>query len=736
MEEIAVKISSVVYANYSNGYTVLRASDDTNKQITVRCTTLNDKIECGNSVKFNGKYENHPTYGIQFSAISYEILPEQSRRGIISYLSSNVKSVGPITASKMYDVFGDDLINILNKDIGRLNELKFLNKIQIEAIIKEWKVASESRTLSVFLADLGLTASQVKSVITKFGIESKSLIEDNPYKLYECSSIGFITADQAARKLGIGSDDIKRVRAMILFVVNELSQGEGHVCVTSDQVIKHFRKIFKRNGVEPFSYGDYIQDSIFYSELMNLRNIGDVVIHNDYIYLPWNWMHEFESAKQVALMVGDGLNVDIGPIVKDFELKNKIEFSDEQKTALLMLNSSKFCVVSGYPGTGKTTLISAFVSIFEHLNMDYTLLSPTGIAAKRLSQVTNKQAYTIHRALGCTREGIWEFNSSNKYTTDAVVVDESSMVDMSTFYHLITALRPGTIVVLIGDVAQLPSVGAGYVLHEFMQSNNVPHTSLTKIYRQDACSDIIKVAHSILKNEPVDVAFNKSSEFLFIPLEEKDVILEISKLTSLLKSKKCNFQVMAPMYDGELGVNNLNKRLRETLNQDGISRDSSKIKQGEVDIYEGDRVIVIKNDYDKMIFNGDVGKVQRINIKQDVVEVKIFDWFDNESGVPRYIDKIFTFKVEEARSILKVAYATSIHRTQGKEMDYVVLPMTMKYSIMLYKNLIYTAITRAKKKVFMFGDPAAFQFAIGNDRETTRNSNLSNLIGESVNVGN
>jgi exodeoxyribonuclease V alpha subunit len=282
---------------------------------------------------------------------------------------------------------------------------------------------------------------------------------------------------------------------------------------------------------------------------------------------------------------------------------------------------------------------------------------------------------------------------------------------------------------LVGDVAQLPSVGAGYVLHELMHCKHVPHVSLTKIYRQDGHSDIVEVAHAILNEKTVDTNFRKDSEFLFIQTKADEVIQEISKLTSLMKEKSnLTFQVIAPVYDGELGVNNLNKNLREILNPNFSRKNCSKIKHGDTDMYEGDRIMVIKNNYDKMIFNGDTGKIQRISIKNDEVEVKIFNWFDSESKIPRYVDKTFIFKIEEARSILKVAYACTTHRYQGNEIDYVIMPMTMKYGIMLYKNLIYTAITRAKKKVFIFGDPQAFQFAIKNDRETIRNSNLSKLI--------
>jgi exodeoxyribonuclease V alpha subunit len=241
------------------------------------------------------------------------------------------------------------------------------------------------------------------------------------------------------------------------------------------------------------------------------------------------------------------------------------------------------------------------------------------------------------------------------------------------------------------------------------------------------------VAHSVLKGERVDTTFNPKSEFLFIRWPLEQVIAEMCKMATALKARDANFQVIAPMYDGELGVNNLNRKLREVLNTEFMADKAAKLKHGDVDLYEGDRVMVIKNDYDRAIFNGDVGKITRISTKSDEVEVKIFDWFDQESSVPRYIDKVFTFKIEEARHVIKVAYACTTHKVQGQEFDFVLMPMTMQYGIMLYRNLIYTAITRAKKKVFIFGDPNAFSYAISNDRETVRNSHLNALVHASVN---
>jgi exodeoxyribonuclease V alpha subunit len=376
--------------------------------------------------------------------------------------------------------------------------------------------------------------------------------------------------------------------------------------------------------------------------------------------------------------------------------------------------------------------MSLFVHLFKKNNINYTLMSPTGIAAKRLSQLTREPAYTIHRALGCSREGVWEFDKYNKYDVDAVILDEMSMVDNSVFYHLVSALPEDAILILVGDSAQLPSVGAGAVLKSLLESVDVPHISLTKIYRQEGESGIVRAAHQILGGGPVSVNFDPKNEFFFLKYKDADVIPELKRMALALKEKEANFQVICPVYDGDLGVNNLNRELRQILNP-GFSDDmATKLKHGDADMYEGDRVMAIKNDYDRMVFNGDVGKVLKIQLKKGLVDVKIFNWFDQEATPPKYIDKIFTYSIDEARTMLRISYACTVHRSQGQEYDYILLPMTRAYGSMLYRNLIYTAITRARKKVFLFGDPRALEISVINERESSRNTNLSSMVSESL----
>jgi len=730
VEEVVGKVNGILFSNKGTGYHVLKvASEPGGEKVTVRGSFPGFPITPGVKARFSGRWEEHATYGRQLAAQTCELLVEKGRNGVITYLVNNVSSIGPVTAGKLYAHFGDDLIDVLEKSPERLSECDFLAQKQMEAIVEEWKKSSEQRSVSIFLTDLGLTSSQVRSVYTVFGADATKKARENPYCLYECPGVGFPTADAAARKLGVGRDDPRRVSAMIQYCITDLSHAEGHMYVTSDQVLKHSKRLF-RNGLDHFSHGDFISEAHYYPALSELKKAGLIVSDGTKLYLRKNWEYEFSAAEFAAQSLSNGPR-DLGDLAANlaaFERGKGIELSPEQRDAFMLLARSRLVAVTGYPGTGKTTLISAFVHLFESLNLDYFLLSPTGIAAKRLSQVTGKPASTIHRAFGYKHDGGWDFCESNKFHADAVIVDEMSMVDGETFYHLISALPSTTILVFVGDFEQLPSVGAGFVLKSLMGCPDVPHVALTKIYRQHDQSDIISVAHKVLSGDPIDLSPKEGSQFVFLRYPAADVVDEICSLTSLMKEKGANFQVIAPKYDGELGVNTLNKRLREVLNPESSSGRASKIKHGSCDLYEGDRVMIIKNDYDRNIYNGDVGKVQRISLKDDEVDVRIFNWFDQESSVPRYVDKVFTFKVEECKSSMNVAYACTTHKVQGQEFDYVVMPMTMQYGIMLYRNLVYTAITRAKKKVFLFGDPSAFLYSVSNERETSRNSDLGPLI--------
>lgn len=728
LEQITTKISNIVFSNTQSGFYIFKATDDRGSSFSVKGQFPALTFSQGMKVNFTGEWTTHPKYGKQFNASKCELVKENGKAGVVSYLIAHVPSIGPITANKLYDHFGDELINVFEQNPEKIQECEFLTKPQIESIIHEWSKSSAQRSSVIFLSELGLTQNQVRSVFTEFGVFVRDMINKNPYILTDCAGVGFVIADLVARKLGLGPDDPRRIRSLVTQSLHDLSFDDGHVYALSHQIKDNIKKMFRKNNLVPFSHGEMISESLYLDALMVLEKAGEITIRDHKIYSEGNWMNESDSSISLARILGAKSRKlsKFDECLKDFEKKKKITLSDDQKNGFYSLKDSKVCVISGYPGTGKTTLMSLFVHLFEKNNLDYALLAPTGIAAKRLNQLTGKSAYTIHRALGCARDGNWEHNSTNKYRVDAVICDESSMININTFYHLVTALPDDVIVIFVGDNAQLPSVGAGSVLKNLLDCPDIPNIQLTKIYRQESQNEIISVAHKILNNEFVDTKFNKDSEFLFLNMDSESSLEEICKLSSALKLKEANFQVISPMYGGELGVDNLNKKLRPFLNPSFANEKASKIRHGEADLYEGDRILITKNDYERMIFNGDTGKITRISIKNNLIETKIFNWFDSETN--KYVDKTFNFSMEESKIMIRVAYACTVHRSQSQEFDYVIIPMSMNFNPMLYKNLIYTAITRAKKKCFIFGDSNAFRYAIQNERENIRNSDLYSLI--------
>ncbi len=731
-DEIVGKITGVVFSNKTTGYYVLKvAIDGGGGQSAVAGVFPGTNFAIGLKASFLGSYVVHPTYGKQFSAQSCRLIPEKNRNGIISYLTSTVPSIGPVTAARLFDTLGDNLIELFEKDIETIRTLPFLTKSQCDTIISDWRSSNDQRNTSLYLSNLGLSSSQIKSAYTVFGTDVKSKIELNPYILTSVPGIGFSAADSVAVRFGINIDDSRRIDAIILAVISDIMLSEGHVYVRSNQIFDYVaRRFFKKFTVEPFSHGEFLSESHFYASLSRLANTSLVTVDDNRIYLSEYYKKEQESSSIIAKM----LTLDphkfssLDNFISTYSKNKNITFSDDQISALNLLNRSRVAVVSGFPGTGKTTLVSAFVQLFESHNLNVTLLSPTGIAAKRLAQVTGRSASTIHRALGCKKDGTWEFNASNKYHSDAIIVDEMSMVDLNIFHHLVSSINTNTILVLVGDSAQLPSVGSGLVLKSLLENDLVPKINLSKIFRQGRTSDIITIAHQILNDQKIDVSFNKDSEVIFIPYSTDEVMNEVMQLCSKLKTVNKNFQVIAPMYDGALGVNNLNSELRNILNPGTLTQKNATIKIGDSILVEGDRVMVVKNDYDRFIYNGDVGKILKIDLKNDSVDVKIFDWIDSTSSAVKYEEKVFTFKVEEARQMLRVAYACTTHKVQGQEFDYVIMPMTSQYGHMLYKNLIYTAITRASKKVFVLGDSNAFLHAVRNDREILRQTHMNPLI--------
>jgi len=698
----------------------------TNKGSTTVKGNYIGNVSVGQTLKFTGSWNEHKKYGKFFEFEYCEPYLEKTKDSIIKYISYNIDGIGITTARRLYDHFGDNVIEILAKDQDKLKEAKFLNKSQVSSIKQYWSVKLRNNKASVKLLRSGVKIRLVKKIIERFGESTYEVINENPYKLIEVDGISFNLCDSMAILGGIDKDSDHRYKAIVINAI-DMSRLDGNAYVLTKDINKYVSKMFWNGSIPKIKHDGSFPDYVLVKILSDLKNDGIIVVEGDKVYKTVDYNIE----SYIARIVNDMINTEneylskqlksIEESVKDFEKNNKIQLSKNQKLALDMLTKSKFCVVSGFPGSGKTTVVSAFIYIFEKAGINYELMSPTGIAAKRLSIVTNREANTIHRALGYNGES-WQFNENNKYDIDAVVIDEVSMLDNSTFLSLLKALKPTTMVIAIGDNNQLPSVGIGDVLNQLMQSSRVESVKLTKVFRQSHQSDIVEVASSILSNDRVSTKYNPKSEFVFIQRKPQDIFTDINNISRILFEKGMSFQVMSPMYKGNLGVDNLNELLRPTLNDKYEHK--KNIKFGKSRLYVGDRVMFIKNDYNNMIYNGDIGKVEDMNIKDSKIKIKVFNWFDGDS----YSDTSFNFSMSEVFSNIRVSYACTVHKVQGQEFDAIIMPIVDEYRIMLYRNLIYTAITRAKKRVFIIGQTSAFNKALSNERKITRNSSINEMI--------
>jgi exodeoxyribonuclease V alpha subunit len=416
------------------------------------------------------------------------------------------------------------------------------------------------------------------------------------------------------------------------------------------------------------------------------------------------------------------LNISSQEFLSDYEAFHAMKLSEAQKEAVEKLVTNRVLVLTGLPGTGKTTIVRAFVELFQKAGLSFALMAPTGIAAKKLSSVTGQQAFTVHRALRYNGE-VWGYNSQCKYSVGAVILDEASMVDQELFFRVLDALDPGTMLVIVGDDAQLPSVGPGSVLRELIQCPDIPTVRLTQIFRQSQESSIVTNSHRVNRGEVIEVG-SAESDFRFISVSEEAKIADlVVSMASKLKSKDANFQVLSPKYEGIVGVDNLNSRLQEVLNPP--SSTSKEFSRGNLRFRVGDRLMVIKNDYQLGVFNGDLGKLHRIT--RDCLEVVIY-------GGGEDLDKIVSFPVGDVLIKLRLAYVVTVHRSQGSEFDTVILPVVKSQGRMLQRNLFYTAITRAKKKVWVLGDFSAVQKAIDNDKVVLRNTGFGQAIHDSIGV--
>lgn len=705
MIKIRCVVDSIIYQNQENGYSVLKAvAKGYNDPITL---VGNIPEVCAGSVLLvEGDWKVDKRYGSEFVAENWEEIMPATIHGIEKYLASGlIKGIGPIFAKRIVAKFGLNTIDIIDDNIDRLNEVDGIGAKRLDLIKESWEKQRSIKNVMLFLQGHGVSTTYAAKIYKTYGKECIDKVSANPYCLADdIWGIGFKTADSIAKNMGYANEDVRRCRSGILYTLSQLS-NEGHVYASQEQLIIVASKLLETK-----------EESIR-SQLSQMVRNEDIIVDGESIYLPSFYHAETGIANKLRKLM-DSSNAVKGTIINMDAISSKtgVGYDTVQADAIKRAATSKVMVLTGGPGTGKTTTTEGIIAALRSLGLDILLAAPTGRAAKRMSEATNgMEAKTIHRLLEYKPDEGYQRNEYNMLDGDALIVDESSMIDIMLMYSLLKALPLHMRLILVGDTDQLPSVGAGNVLHDIIESGQVPVIRLTRIFRQAQNSRIVMNAHKINQGIFPDISNGQQTDFFFIHSEDPEqaaaniVNLVKNRLPKAYKEQINHIQVLSPMQRGVTGVVNLNMALQQALNPDGInlSRNGSDFRQG-------DRVMQIKNNYDKDVFNGDIGLVAEVNIEERTLSVD-------------YDGKLVKYEASDLDEIV-LAYAITIHKSQGSEYPIVVMPILMTHFVMLQRNLIYTGITRAKKVCILIGAAKALAYAVNNITVNKRNSKLKERL--------
>lgn len=733
METFSGYVEKIVYRNDDNGYTVLSVSFDDEEIV---CVGTFQFINEGEYVSFEGKTTSHPSYGEQFSVSSYQIREPEDEKAVLKYLSSGaIKGVGNALAARIVKKFGEDTFRIIEEEPERLKEVKGISERMAAEIAEQLEEKKDMRKAMIFMQELGISSNMAVKIYNKYGYGVYEIIKKNPYRLAEdIDGIGFKIADEIAVKAGITPDSDFRIKCGILYILNQAGLN-GHSYLPYGELVGLTRELLLADveDIDGYLVDMQIDKRIVIKTFDNIKCIYSSTAY----YTELNIAHMLNGLNKRSF-IEEG---EILTRISQIESGTGIILDELQKRAVIEAMNSGLLIVTGGPGTGKTTTINTIIRMFENQGMEILLAAPTGRAAKRMAEATGRDATTIHRLLEIagnpdeTGQGThFERNEQNPLEADAVIIDEMSMVDMYLMHALLKAVAVGTRLVLVGDVNQLPSVGPGNVLKDIINSHCFNVVMLKKVFRQAALSDIIMNAHKINDGEMVSLD-NKSKDFLFVKRNDANAVINAvitlvkEKLPRYVEAEVLDVQVLTPMRKGALGVINLNKVLQEFINPP--SEKKRERVYGEVTFREGDKVMQIKNNYQMAweirgargivteqgmgVFNGDVGIIKNINLFMENMEVQ----FDDGKFVS------YSFKQLEE---LELAYAVTIHKSQGSEYPAVVLPLITGPRMLMTRNLLYTAVTRAKKCVTIVGVEDAVKEMVANNNEVKRHSGLGHMI--------
>jgi len=707
-------IEQIVYYSPDTGYTVCKFSLEKGQSMTVVGSF--PPLSPGEVLKIKGKWEINPRFGQQFRVENFLPVLPASVKGIEKFLSSGlIKGIGPVLAGRIIKEFGTKTLEIISEQPNKLKKVEGVGEVKLKEIKRSWAENQHIRDLIIFLQEHNVSTNLATKIYHEYGEKSFQVLKTNPYQVcLDIWGVGFKTADQMALKLGVSPSSPERIKAFALYLM-EKDNEQGHVFSLQSELEKSFMKELE------------IEERIVKEAVAELKKhksiITEKVRSDTALYLPFFHKAEGEVAYSICKLASLPFltpDFDVDKAISGVEEELELEFSSMQRFAIKECFNKKFLIITGGPGTGKTTIIKAVVDIFHRWGKNVLLAAPTGRAAKRLSEATEREAKTIHRILEYNpKAGIFRRGEKYPLSGDALIVDEFSMVDLPLMFHLINAVPNWMRLILVGDKDQLPSVGPGNLLRDIIDSKRVEVVRLDEIFRQAKDSLIVQNAHrvnhgqSIVKPEKGD----KDADFYFISQNDEQKVFEtIMSLCMKRIPEKLNveplspqIQVISPMYRGLVGVDNLNKELQQRLNPrwEGLRFGNRLIKVQ-------DKVMQARNNYDKEVFNGDIGVVSHIDRDRYKVEVDFY-------GRPVLYEK-------EEMDDLTLAYAISVHKSQGSEYQSVVMPLLTQHYIMLQRNLFYTALTRAKKLSVIIGSYKALYIAIKNDKPVKRNGLLKEKL--------
>ena len=702
-------VERITYQNPENGYSVLKVKvKGYNDLVTLVGNLL--EVPVGSVLLCRGEWKVDKRYGSQFVAATWEETMPATVYGIEKYLGSGlVKGIGPRFARAIVQRFGTETIDIIETEIERLYEVPNIGRKRVAKIRESWEKQKDIKNVMLFLQGYGVSTAYAAKIYREYGKESIDKVRENPYRLADdIWGIGFKTADGIAAKMGYEKEDPRRCRSGILYTLGQLSD-EGHVYAGEEQLVKTAGQLLEAGETA-------IRDT-----LAGMLQAEDLILDKDAIYLPPFYHAECGTSRRLRdLAESTGRSLFDGLFdPSSLTAETGIEYDEVQLAAIRQAVTSKVMVLTGGPGTGKTTTTQGIIAALKKAGLRVLLAAPTGRAAKRMSEATGMEAKTIHRLLEYNPQDGYKRNDENPLEGDALIVDECSMIDILLMNNLLKAVPVGMRLVFVGDIDQLPSVGAGNVLRDIIDSQRIPVVRLVRIFRQAQKSRIVMNAHTINQGRFPDTSNGRDTDFFFMreddPERAAETIVRLVKerLPRAYRESPDRIQVLTPMQRGVVGAANLNLLLQQALNPSGPS-----LGRGGYTYRQGDRVMQLRNNYAKDVFNGDLGYIREVDTEDRMLTVD----FDG---------KKVEYDVTELDE-LTLAYATTIHKAQGSEYPIVVMPVLMTHFVMLQRNLIYTGITRAKKICVLLGAAKALAYAVRNVSVLKRNTRLKERLNPSA----